>query len=313
MTIRPRRNSILAYFSFRSLALLLLFCVVLLPGCAAKQQTSGKVQVITSIEPLAWFVERIGGERVTVSVMVPAGGNPHTYEPKPQQMALFSRSNLFVKAGSGVEFELDWMDRLLALNRNIAVCNASEGVTLLPMSEEDQAHEAVAGELRHEHGHLDPHFWLSPANARLIAANVERSLAAVDPAGKEYYATNAAALDRELQALDGEIRGQLKEVKSRRFLVFHPAWGYFAHEYGLEQIAAEESGKTLTPRQMQRVIDEARGAGIRVVFVSPQFSPAQADAIARDIGGQTVTVDPLARDYAGNLRKASAAFLRSLQ
>lgn len=312
MTIRPRNTTRLAYFTAHSLALLL-FCAALMTGCAAKQHDYGKVQVIASIEPLAWFVERIGGERVAVSVMVPAGGNPHTYEPKPQQMALFSRSNLFVKAGSGVEFELDWMDRLLALNRDIAVCNASAGVTLLPMSEADQAREPVSGEPRQEHGHLDPHFWLSPANSRLIAASVERSLAAVDPAGKEYYAANAAALDRELQALDGEIRGQLSGVKSRRFLVFHPAWGYFAHEYGLEQIAAEESGKTLTPRQMERVIEQARSAGIRVVFVSPQFSSAQADAIARDIGGETVTVDPLARDYAGNLRKATAAFARSLQ
>jgi zinc transport system substrate-binding protein len=313
MTIKPRHTTSLAYYATRSITLLLLFSAAVLTGCAAKQQTAGKVQVIASIEPLVWFVERIGGERVAVSVMVPAGGNPHTYEPKPQQMALFSRSNLFVKAGSGVEFELDWMDRLLALNRNIAVCNASAGVTLLPMSEADQAHEPVAGEPRHEHGHLDPHFWLSPANARLIAASVERSLATVDPAGKAYYAANRAALDRELQALDGEIRGQLKGVKSRRFLVFHPAWGYFAHDYGLEQIAAEEQGKTLTPRQLQRVIEQARSAGISVEFVSPQFSSAQADAIARDIGGQTVTVDPLARDYAGNLRKATAAFARSLQ
>ena len=310
MTIRPSRMANPAFF--RLLALLMALSVALLPGCAAKQPATGKARVIASIEPLAWFVERIGGERVAVSVMVPAGGNPHTYEPTPQQMARFSDANLFVKAGSGVEFELDWAGRLLDLNRNIAVCNASEGVTFLPMSAQDREHEESAGE-HHEHGNLDPHFWLSPANARLITRNVERSLVAVDPAGKAYYAANAAALDRELQALDGEIRGKLNGLKSRRFLVFHPAWGYFAHDYGLEQIAAEAEGKTLTPRQLQRVIGQARGAGIRVVFVSPQFSSAQADAIARDIGGQTVTVDPLARDYAGNLRKAAAAFAGSLR
>lgn len=312
MTIRPSQMNH-AFCSARILALLLLLCAVLLPGCAARQPQSGKIQVIASIEPLAWFAERIGGERVAVSVMVPSGGNPHTYEPTPQQMAEVSRAALFVKAGSGVEFELDWMDRLLALNRKIAVCNASAGVTLLPMGEEEHEHESETGEHRHEHGHFDPHFWLSPANARLIAVNVERSLAAVDPAGKAYFAANAAVLDKELQALDGEIRWQLKGVKSRRFLVFHPAWGYFARDYRLEQIAAEAEGKTLTPRQMERVIRQARSAGIRVVFVAPQFSSAQADAIARDIGGQSVTVDPLARDYAENLRKAATAFARSMQ
>lgn len=312
MTIRPRHTTRLANFPPRSLALLLLLCAILLPGCAAKQPESGKVQVIASIEPLAWFAGRIGGERVAVSVMVPSGGNPHTYEPTPRQMADVSNAVLFVEAGSGVEFELDWMGRLTALNKNMAVCDASKGVTLLPMGEEEHEHEESAEE-HHEHGHFDPHFWLSPKNARVIAANVERSLSAVEPAGREYYAANRAALDKELQSLDGEIRGQLKGVKSRRFLVFHPAWGYFARDYGLEQIAAEAEGKTLTPRQMERVIGEARRGGIKVVFVSPQFSAAQADAIARDIGGQSVTVDPLARDYAANLRKATAAFVRSLQ
>ncbi|MGC8775670.1 MAG: metal ABC transporter solute-binding protein, Zn/Mn family [Chlorobaculum sp.] len=313
MTIRPNRKTHVI-FSARSIASLLLLCAVFLPGCASKQPASDKIRVIASIEPLAWFAERIGGDRVAVSVMIPAGGNPHTYEPTPKQMEEVSRANLFVKAGSGVEFELDWMQRLVDLNKSMTVCNASEGVTLLPMSAEKHEHEhEESAEEHHDHGNFDPHFWLSAANARLIAKNVERSLAAVDPAGKEYYAANATVLDKELQALDGEIRAQLGGVKNRRFLVFHPAWGYFAHEYGLEQIAAEEEGKTLTPRQMQQVIEQARSAGIRVVFVSPQFSSAQADAIARDIGGQTVTVDPLARDYAANLRKATAAFARSMQ
>ncbi|TNJ38723.1 ABC transporter substrate-binding protein [Chlorobaculum thiosulfatiphilum] len=313
MTIRQERTPLLSFFPLPGLALLLALCFALLPGCAARQPESGKIQVVASIEPLAWFAGRIGGDRVAVSVMVPAGGNPHTYEPTPRQMAEVSRAALFVKAGSGVEFELDWMGRLVELNKNMAVCNASEGVTLLPMSETEHDAAVEPDRHHHEHGHFDPHFWLSPANARVIAKNVERSLVALDPAGKAQFAANAAALDKELQALDGEIRERLAGVKRRRFLVFHPAWGYFARDYGLEQIAAEEEGKTLTPRQMARVIDEARRGGIRVVFVAPEFSSAQADAIARDIGGQTVTVDPLSRNYVENLRKAATAFARSLQ
>ncbi|RXK88120.1 ABC transporter substrate-binding protein [Chlorobaculum sp. 24CR] len=312
MTISPSRKT-RAFSRVRTLAALLLLCAVFLPGCATKQPPSNKIQVIASIEPLAWFAERIGGERVAVSVMVPSGGNPHTYEPTPRQMAEVSRAALFVKAGSGVEFELDWMGRLVELNKNMAVCNASGGVTLLPMSETEHDAAVEPDGHHHEHGNLDPHFWLSPANARVIAKNVERSLVALDPAGKAQFAANAAALDKELQALDREIRERLAGVKSRRFLVFHPAWGYFARDYGLKQIAAEEEGKTLTPRQMERVIDEARRGGIRAVFVSPEFSSAQADAIARDIGGQTVTVDPLSRNYVENLRKAATAFARSLQ
>lgn len=301
-----------AFFPARCLAALLLLCAVFLPGCTAKQPASNKIQVIASIEPLAWFVEKIGGDRVAVSVMVPSGGNPHTYEPTPRQMAEVSSANLFIKAGSGVEFELDWMGRLVDLNKKMMVCNASAGVTLLPMSETEHDADEPDGH-HHEHGHLDPHFWLSPKNAGVIANNVERSLAAVDPENASYYAQNRASVEQELQQLDREIREQLSGVKSRRFLVFHPAWGYFAHEYGLEQIAAEEEGKTLTPRQMERVIGEARREGIRAVFVSPQFSSVQADAIASNIDGRTVTVDPLARDYLKNLRAAAAAFAGSLQ
>ncbi|ACF10566.1 periplasmic solute binding protein [Chlorobaculum parvum NCIB 8327] len=285
--------------------------IPLLNGCAGKTE-SNKLQVVASIEPLAWFTERIGGDRVSVSVMVPSGGNPHTYEPTPKQMAQVSHAALFVKAGSGVEFELDWMQRLIDLNKSMAVCNASEGVALLPMGETEQD-AAVEPADQHQHGHLDPHFWLSPKNARLIAKNVERSLVAIDPDGKAYYAANRTAVDQELQQLDEQIRKQLAGLQNRSFLVFHPAWGYFAHDYGLTQIAAEEEGKTLTPRQMERVIEEARREGIKAVFVSPEFSTAQANAIAQDIGGATVTVDPLARDYLQNLHQAAAAFARGMQ
>lgn len=311
MTTRQCRLISSTFILSKPLVLLLLLIAPLLNGCASKPE-SEKMQVVASIEPLAWFAERIGGDRVAVSVMVPVGGNPHTYEPTPQQMARVSHAALFIKAGSGVEFELDWMQRLVDLNKSMAVCNASEGVALLPMGETEHD-AAVEPDDQHQHGHLDPHFWLSPTNARLIAKNVERSLAAVDPSGKKYYAANRAAVDQELQKLDEQIRKQLAGLQNRSFLVFHPAWGYFAHDYGLTQIAAEEEGKTLTPRQMERVIEDARRAGIKAVFVSPEFSTAQANTIAQDIGGATVTVDPLAHDYLENLRQAAAAFARVMQ
>jgi zinc transport system substrate-binding protein len=308
----PGRKAIIPQLSPRSLNYLLLLFLILLQGCS-QSTPSRKLQVVASIEPIAYFVDRVGGDKVSVSVMVPPGGNPHSYEPTPKQMARLGEAGLFVKAGSGVEFELDWMQRFLDLNRNLAVCDASAGVRLLPMTSLLKDHKDSTGVESHRHGRYDPHFWLSPQNARTIAANVERSLAAVDPANREYYASNRAALERELQSLDSEIRGRLSGVKNRRFLVFHPAWGYYAGAYGLEQIAAEAEGKTLTPVQMTVVINAARADRIKVVFVSPQFSTVQAEAIARDIGGTTVMVDPLSRDYQQNLRQATEAFVRSMQ
>ena len=286
-------------------ALFLLLLTVSLCGCA-RQAKPEKLQVMVSIAPLAFFAERIGGTHVAVSVMVPPGGNPHSYEPTPRQMSMLGEALLFVKAGSGVEFELDWMQRFISLNRTLKLCNAVEGVHLLPIKhdEEDGAHD---------HGRYDPHYWLSPANGIIIARNVEKALVVVDPLHKDDYAANSAKLVAELQVLDQKIHQQLSGLKNRRFLVFHPAWGYYADAYGLEQIAAENEGKTLTPRQMMHVIEKAKANRIRVMLVSPQFSSSQAAAIAREIGGVTRSVDPLASDYIGNLQRATTTFIESME
>jgi len=292
----------------------MLMILLLQNGCVNTPE-NGRLQVVTSIVPFAYFVERIGGDHVAVTAMVPPGGNPHSYEPTPRQMSSLSGASLFVKAGSGVEFELDWMPRILSLNPELQICDASEGVRLIAVNHEDHAHEkrTHAEDLRkdadhHHHGRFDPHYWLSPENGIIIARNIEKALILVDPERRERYTANADEVVSELEALRFDIRSRLEPVRNRRFLVFHPAWGYYADEFGLKQIAAEEEGKTLTPRQLQKVIEQARAADIRVVFISPQFSNVQAEAIARDIGGRTGTVDPLAHDYMDNLRKATDAF-----
>jgi len=295
---------------FGALCSLLLLCL-LHAGCRPSPQ-SATLHVVASIAPLAYFAERVGGRYVTVSLMVPPGGNPHSYEPTPKQMSALAEAALFVKAGSGVEFELDWMPRFLSLNSRLKVCDASEGVTLMALHREEEGDEHQEGE-NHRHEGIDPHYWMSPENAIFITRNIEKALSAADPSHKAYYRANAGKLVAELLELHREIAGRLGSLENRRFLVFHPAWGYYATAFGLEQTAAEDEGKSLTPRKLQAVIGKARKNGIRVVFVSPQFSTVQAEAIARDIGGVTGTVDPLARDYQENLRRATAAFIRGMQ
>lgn len=291
------------------MAVAFLLLTICLNGCTQEPKT-GKLQVVASIAPLVYFAERIGGSHVAVWVMVPPAGNPHSYEPAPRQMARLAEATLFIKAGSGVEFELDWMKRFLSLNPALRVCNGVEGVRLLSMN-----HNAKSGASHddgaHHHGRFDPHYWLSPANGIIIAKNIEKALVAADPQNREEYAANCAKLLVELQLLDQEIQRKLAGMKNRRFLVFHPAWGYYADAFHLEQIAVEDEGKTLTPRQMQQVIEKARATRIRVVFVSPQFSSAQAETIAVEIGGVTRRVDPLAVDYQENLRSVTQAFIES--
>ncbi len=292
-----------------------LLLMILLGGCDIgnkwgdeKGREEGTLKVISSIVPLSYFVERVGGEHVAVSVMVPPGGNPHSYEPTPQQMVQLGEASVFVKAGSGVEFELDWMPRMMSLNGDLQVCNASEGVELQPIKRHAAAHKA-----QHYHAQFDPHFWLTPLNGVRIARNVERALVAADPANAAAYKANAGALVAELEMLDKEIRTTFGGVTKKRFLVFHPAWGYYANAYGLEQIAVEEEGKSLTPLQMQRVIQQAAAHRISVIFVSPQSSESQAAAIASEVGAKLGRVDALAYDYQANLRNATRAFVESMQ
>ncbi|MDT9545786.1 MAG: zinc ABC transporter substrate-binding protein [Chlorobium sp.] len=282
---------------------LLLLLLAVIPSSCTSPSESGRMRVVVSIQPLAWFAERIAGDLAEVRVMVPPGGNPHTYEPLPRQMRMLAETAFFVKAGSGVEFEIDWMERFMTLNPSLTVYDAARGVALLPMA---------AGH-GHQHGssvfRYDPHYWLAPRNGMLIADTIAGAFSKEDPQNSALYRENARRLKEELEELDAFIRGRLQGLGNRSFLVFHPAWGYFAHAYGLHQIAAEEEGKSLTPRQMERVILQAREAGITVVFVSPQFSTAQAETIARGIGGVTRSVDPLAFSYDENLRAVTAAFL----
>ena len=190
------------------------------------------------------------------------------------------------------------------------ICNASEGFSGIEISTHGHSHGHDHG---HKHGSIDPHFWLSPKNGVLAAANIEKVLASIDPSNAAEYRKNRKALESTLETLSAEISETLADMKNRAFMVFHPAWGYFADEFDLRQIAIERDGKERTPRSLSEVIREAKKRGIRVVFVSPAFSALQAETIAREIGGVTAVADPLSGDYIENLRSVANAFAESMQ
>jgi zinc transport system substrate-binding protein len=290
----------------------IIFLLAIIPciacGCD-KTHAAEKINVATTIMPLKYFIEEIGGDKVFVTVMVTPGANPHTYEPTPNQMRLLSNVDLYVKAGSGIEFELAWMDKIKRLNKKMIICDSSKGIRLIPMGE--HACTKGHGEDAHYHGQGDPHIWLSPNNAILMAANIRNALIELDPEGKKFYTKNFSNLAIRLDSLKQEINDKLRVMGNRKFLVFHPSWGYFADDFGLIQIAAECSGKEPTPRQLKRLIQQAQGENIKVVFASPQFSRKSAQVIANEIGGRVVIIDPLSGDYINNLRETAEAFYQA--
>ena len=138
-----------------------------------------------------------------------------------------------------------------------------------------------------------------------MSINIRDTLAELDPTHADDYARNQAAFAAELAKLDADLRHLLADLPSRKFLVFHPAWGYFAQDYDLVQVPIELGGKEPGPRALASLIEAARRDGIRVVFVQPQSDPRFAARIAEAIDGRVLAIDPLASDYVANLREVA--------
>jgi len=284
--------------------------VVLGLTATSEETDSDRLLVAVTIVPQAGFVEAIGGDKVEVLVMVPPGYSPHIYEVTHDQMIKLSRAKMYAKVGSPVGFELAWMDKLIAANKAMFVVDCSQGIQLLEMGELQCDHD---DEQHHDHTGLDPHIWLSTRNAMMMVQNIRAGLVQVDPANQDYYEENCTDYLEQLTKLDSEIAESLSEVENRRFIVFHPAWGYFARDYDLIQIAVEQGGKEPDIDYRMRLIEEARAHDIRVVFVSPQYSAKSAGVIAREIDGRVVIIDPLAKDFIGNMRLVASAMKEAME
>jgi zinc transport system substrate-binding protein len=278
-------------------------------SCQEASQSSDKIGVVVTILPQVEFVESVGGEKVDVTVLVPPGADPHTYELTPSQLVKVSKAKVYAKVGSGVEFELVWMDKILAQNKKMLVVDCANGVQLMQMTE-DEHHDAEEAE---HHTGNDPHIWLSPRNVKIMVENVWGGLVQVDLQNEAYYTRNRDAYLAKLDALDKDIQEGLSGLKNRRFIVFHPAWGYFARDYNLEQIPIEIGGKEPSANDIANLIQEAEEQNIKIIFASPEFNPRSAEVIANEIGGRVVFIDPLAKDYINNMRLVLSDFVQVME
>lgn len=278
----------------------LLMLLIAVVDCTRKENRPVKNKIVVSILPLAEFVEKVAGDDVEITVMVPPGASPHAYEPKPDQLVKVSQANMYIKVGTPIEFEISWMDKIFAMNKTMQIVDASAGIDLLNL-QQPHDHEAADLETDHESARVDPHIWLSPANAEIIIENIYNGLVTLNPSAKQMYFDNKKAYLTELANLDKTIEQKLRHKTNRRFLVYHPSWTYFAHRYFLEQIAIEHEGKEPTVRGIQSVINQAKDHGIKVVFASPQFNMHNAQIIAREIGGKVILISPLEKEYINNL------------
>jgi len=358
--------------------LLSLACLAAAPGPAPAEPP---LSVFVTIEPQAFFVERIGGPRVVVHVLVGGGQCAETYEPTPKQLARLAASRAYFAVGMPMETAL--LPRIRSGFRSVEVIDTAEGIRRRSFEHDfapeepvqrdgdasrhdggaaqhdgdasrhdgdashhdgdashhdegtaqrdegtaqhdghrshqdgdeahqdgDTAHDGSTArnspEAAHHHDHagVDPHIWLNPRLARQMSANIAAGLARLDPAHQEEFRARQAALDRELETLDGDLAAILAPVRGRVLLAYHPSYGYLADAYGLRQLAIELEGFKPGSKQLARVVEQARAAATRAIFVQEGSSTDSAEIVAREIGASVVALDPMTRDYLEGMRR----------
>lgn len=268
---------------------------------SSAQATAVPIRIFVSILPQKYLVERIGGDRVQVDVMVRPGTNAETYEPLPRQMAALSDADLYFRIG--VPFESIWIKKIIAVHPDLGIvaCCAE----LVPEKIRNVVHDNNDVDV---HAY-DAHIWTSPRNAIYIANMMMQTLAEVDPAHRDYYERNHAGLVQDLNDLDHYIRHQFEALGNRYLVVAHPSWSCFADAYGLTQVALERHDAELRPRQLAELVNFARNNGIHTIYVEKQFNAAAARLLAREIKAEIVELDPLAGDYITNLQKVTQAIV----
>ncbi len=271
----------------KKLILFFVLASLALTACLLPQKPAAPV-VTVSILPLKYLVGRIAGERFDIQVLTPPGANHETYEPTPKQVKMLDDSKILFMNGY-LMFE-DNLTRKFARSSGVELVDLSAGVDLIAGETE------IHGDHVHMHG-VDPHFWLSPKEVRVMAANILNALSKTDPDGREYFENNYHRLINDIDSLDIDIKNTLMQTRLRSFIIYHPALSYFARDYNLDQISIETEGKEPSARHIKTVTDQARALGITTVFIQQQFSTTTAEAVAKEIGGRVVSIDPVPENW----------------
>lgn len=263
----------------------------------------GKVKVVATIFPVYDFAKRIGGDHVSVKMLIPAGTEPHEWEPSTNDMLMLEEADLFVYSGAGME---PWAEDVLGSvqNKDLVALEASKGIALLKTEEvhdmeddHEDDHEDEHDEDGHEHHHgmYDPHVWLSPKNAEAEMEAIAEALIAIDEENADYYRKNLEEAKKSCEELDSAFREGLKPYEGGYVVVAHEAYGYLCREYGLKQIGIEGVSADQEPdaARMREIIDKVGEYGIKCIFFEELVDPKVAQTIADEAGCRTMALSPL--------------------
>ena len=283
--------------------ILILILLPVLFSCHTAPKKQGEKIVFASILPLQYFTDQITGKSYTCEVMVPPGVGPETYNSTPRQMAEMSRAGAYFANGF-LGFEEAYLDKFQSINPGLIFVNTSTGVELI------HAEGHNHGDQQHEKG-VDPHTWSSPDGAKIIARNIFDGMAKIDPNNREKFQANLDKLLAKIDSVDGAVKAILTNIPSQTFMVFHPALGYFARQYGLEQLSIEFEGKVPTPKHVQNIVLQAKAKKIAYIMIQREFDVENAEIISNETGSKVIQIDPLAYDWPNEMislaRKMAAA------
>ncbi|MCU0459203.1 MAG: zinc ABC transporter substrate-binding protein [Bacteroidales bacterium] len=318
----------------KKLSVWLAFIALAAVSCGPRNTPKGEERTVTvTIPPFAWFVEQIAGGDFRVNVLLPPGADHHIWEPLPAQISALSGSEAFIINGQ-LSFEHAWMERFLQVNPGMKVLDLSRNIRLigsenlgsgdlgsegLRAGEADEAHEghqhegdesheghAHEGHAQedhaqedhaHSHGGPDPHYWMSPVAARVMAKDIRDLLAGLNPSGVEKYNANLSLLERKISEIDSLVRASLDDNTHSTVMIYHPALAYMGRDYGFEQVSFEDEGKNPSPARMKELIDLAREKEIKIIFIQAEYDVRNAQSLSRETGARLVVINPMNSDW----------------
>jgi zinc transport system substrate-binding protein len=277
------------------------FCLLLLVACNQPVSDKREKIITVSIPPFKYFIDAIGGNDFRVNIMVPAGSNPHIYEPVPDQISNLRKSVAYVSNGY-LGFEMTWLDRFYETNQGMKKLSLGKNIDLIrPDKNTDSEHIEGA----------DPHFWISPKCALTIASDIKSLLVDLNGDEAEKYELNYRTLVKSINDIDLKARELFSGYRNRSFMIFHPTLGYLARDYGLKEISVENEGKEPNPASLKELIDIGKAEKIKVIFVQKEYDTKNARAISAETGAVLETIDPLSENWAVSVEQIINALYKS--
>lgn len=283
--IRIMRNLLIAYVAIFT---------ILSSGCKSSINEDLREIIVVSILPQKYFAEKIAGDDFRIVVMVPPGTSPETYEPTAQQMKEIANATVYFAIGH-IDFELSLLKKIKSINPSVKFVDTSEGTELIS----DHFHTLADGTIHH-HG-ADPHIWLSPKEVMVQAKNMYNSLVETDSGNAEKYLSNYEKFIVEIEEIKGQMTEILKDAKGRTILVYHPAFGYIARDFGFKQEGIEYEGKNPTPNHLKKIVDIANQFNTRTIFVQKEYEVGYSKTVADEINAEIVILDDLNEDWGNNM------------